>query len=107
MTQISALDAYLRQSSLAQVAAREPKALSTPLVQEGSGSFGQSVREAVASVQTQSLKSEAALGDFVGGQGQLLAIIEAVNETEVALETFVSLRDRMIEAYREIANMPI
>ena len=34
-------------------------------------------------------------------------VVTAVAETEVALETMVSIRDRVISAYEEIMRMPI
>ena len=34
-------------------------------------------------------------------------VVTAVAETEVAIETLVSVRDRMITAYEEIMRMPI
>ena len=35
------------------------------------------------------------------------AVVTAVSETEVAVETLVSIRDRVIQAYEEIMKMPI
>ena len=40
-------------------------------------------------------------------QGQLVDVVTAVAETEVAVETLVSVRDRVISAYEDIMRMPI
>ena len=41
------------------------------------------------------------------GKANVVDVVTAVAETEVALETMVSVRDRVIAAYEEIMRMPI
>jgi flagellar hook-basal body complex protein FliE len=54
-----------------------------------------------------------AVGEASGGPsfGELLRsaanVVTAVAETEVAVETMVAVRDRVISAYEEIMRMPI
>ena len=40
-------------------------------------------------------------------KGNVVDVVTAVAETEVAVETMVAVRDRMISAYEEIMRMPI
>ena len=41
------------------------------------------------------------------GKANVIDVVTAVAETQVAVETLVSVRDRMIQAYEEIMKMPI
>ena len=41
------------------------------------------------------------------GKADVVDVVTAVSETEVALETMVSIRDRVIAAYEEIMRMSI
>jgi flagellar hook-basal body complex protein FliE len=44
---------------------------------------------------------------LAGGKSDLVDVVTAVAETEVAVETLVSVRDKVIAAYEEIFRMPI
>ena len=44
---------------------------------------------------------------MASGNGNVVDVVTAVAETEVAVETMVAVRDRMISAYEEIMRMPI
>ena len=41
------------------------------------------------------------------GQADLSQVVTAVAEAEIALQTVVAVRDKVIEAYREILRMPM
>ena len=41
------------------------------------------------------------------GQADLTEVVMAVTQAEMALETVVTLRDRVIQAYQDVINMPI
>jgi flagellar hook-basal body complex protein FliE len=56
-----------------------------------------------ASQQSASLTLAAAQGDSVALQD----VIQAVSKAELTLQTLVSVRDRAVEAYQEIARMPV
>jgi flagellar hook-basal body complex protein FliE len=43
----------------------------------------------------------------LNGQGDLTQIVTSVTQAQLALQTTVALRDRMVEAYQSIMNMPI
>lgn len=45
--------------------------------------------------------------DLVSGKGDIVDVVTAISQTEVALETMVTVRDRVISAYEEIMRMPI
>jgi flagellar hook-basal body complex protein FliE len=44
---------------------------------------------------------------MAAGKADLVDVVTAVAETEVAVETLVSVRDKVIQAYEEIFRMPI
>jgi flagellar hook-basal body complex protein FliE len=44
---------------------------------------------------------------MASGKSNIVDVVTAVSETEVAVEALVSVRDRMIQAYEEIMRMPI
>lgn len=50
---------------------------------------------------------EKAAVDAMSGQGDVQSLAEALTATEMALETAVSVRDRVVEAYQEILRMPV
>jgi len=41
------------------------------------------------------------------GKANVMDVVTAVAETDVAVSTLVSVRDRMIQSYEEIMRMPI
>jgi len=43
----------------------------------------------------------------IAGQADLSQVVTAVAEAELALQTVVAVRDKVIEAYREIMRMPM
>jgi len=43
----------------------------------------------------------------IQGQANLTDVVTAVNEAEVTLQTVVAVRDKVVEAYREILRMPM
>lgn len=45
--------------------------------------------------------------DMVSGKANVIDVVTAISQTEVALETMVAVRDRVIQAYEEIMRMPI
>lgn len=69
--------------------------------------FGGMVREAVNSVADAGQKSDGMAVGLVQGKTDVVDVVTAIAETEVALETMVSVRDRVIAAYEEIMRMSI
>ena len=50
---------------------------------------------------------EAAAQQALTGQGDVQSVVEALTTTELALQTAVAVRDRVVEAYQEVLRMPI
>ena len=45
--------------------------------------------------------------DMVNGRGDMIDVVTAISQTELAMDTMVTVRDRVISAYEEIMRMPI
>ena len=44
---------------------------------------------------------------LAAGKANIVDVVTAVAETEVAIDTLVSVRDKVVSAYEEIMKMPI
>jgi flagellar hook-basal body complex protein FliE len=70
-------------------------------------SFGAMLKDALNSVTESGHKSDAQARAVVSGKSDMVDVVTAVSETEVAIETMVAVRNRVIEAYQSIMSMPI
>jgi len=51
--------------------------------------------------------SDAMAMDMVNGKANVVDMVTALSESEMAIESMVTVRDRVISAYEEIMRMPI
>ena len=103
---ITAASAYAKLARLADPSANISKAASGE--QQGAGqSFGAMVKDAIGSVVASGQKSDALAQGMAAGKSNIVDVVTAVMETEVAIEAMVSVRDKVIQAYEEIMRMPI
>jgi flagellar hook-basal body complex protein FliE len=70
-------------------------------------SFGAMLKEAVGSVLDAGRKSDAQTVAMANGKSNVMDVVTAVAETDVAVSTLVSVRDRVIQSYEDIMRMPI
>jgi flagellar hook-basal body complex protein FliE len=73
----------------------------------GADSFGSMVKDAVAAVAKAGRSADAQSQAAVTGKANVVDVVTAVAESETAIETLVSVRDKVIQAYEEIMRMPI
>ena len=71
------------------------------------GGFGELVRTALQDSVNAAKKSEQISAQAVVGKADVTDVVTAVNSAEMALDTVVAVRDRVISAYQEIMRMPI
>ncbi len=71
------------------------------------GGFGDMLGEALQQAVNASKQSEAVSARAVAGKADVTDVVTAVTNAEVALDTVVAVRDRVISAYQEIIRMPI
>jgi flagellar hook-basal body complex protein FliE len=75
---------------------------------DGSGpSFGAVLRDAIGGVMETGRKSDAQSLAMASGKANVIDVVTAVAETDVAVSTLVSVRDRVIQSYEDIMKMPI
>ena len=103
-TPLAATSAYANIARLADPAA----ALGKPATAAaGEGSFATMLKDAIGAVQEAGKKSDAQTAAAVNGKANMIDVVTAVSETEVAIDAVVAVRDKVIAAYEEIMKMPI
>src|SRR5438552_912918 len=103
-TPTAAANAYATLARLADPSAALAKAGGD---RAGGPSSGTLLKDAMGAVVEAGRKSDAQTQAMVTGKANIVDVVTAVSETEVAVEALVSVRDRMIAAYEEIMMMPI
>lgn len=69
--------------------------------------FGQVMQRAMQNVVEIGRQSDVASTQALTGQGSVTDVVLAVGRAEIALQTSVAVRDRVIGAYQEIMRMPV
>ena len=52
-------------------------------------------------------QADAQAAQAISGHGDLTQVVTAVSQAELALQTTVAVRDRVLQAYQDIIKMPI
>ncbi|MPZ39200.1 MAG: flagellar hook-basal body complex protein FliE [Rhizobiales bacterium] len=73
----------------------------------GGQSFGELLHSAVGSVVEAGRNADTQAQAMAAGKANVVDVVTAVAETEVAVEAMVAVRDKIISAYEEIMRMPI
>lgn len=72
----------------------------------GRPSFGELLEEAIASVDRLQREGEAAQAAFARGEeADLHDVLLKVEEAEIAFKTMMEIRNKLVDAYREIMRM--
>ena len=74
---------------------------------ESERSFAEMVKDVVDDAITSGVNSEKASVGAVGQGTDLNHVVTAVAEAEATLQTVLAVRERIIEAYKDILRMPI
>ena len=87
--------------------ATQPDDMTAQAQAANGSSFGEflkgSINEGIATVY----KSEATSTRALTGKAELNELVQAVANTELTVQTMVSIRDKVISAYQDIMRMPI
>jgi flagellar hook-basal body complex protein FliE len=78
-----------------------------PAATQQGGDFASFLADSVQSVVDAGKASDQKSLDLVNGKANVVDVVTAISETEIAMETMVTVRDRVITAYEEIMRMPI
>jgi flagellar hook-basal body complex protein FliE len=73
----------------------------------GGPSFSAVLKDAISSVAESGRKSDAQSVAMASGKANVMDVVTAVAETDVAVSTLVSVRDRVIQSYEDIMKMSI
>ncbi|MCC5987771.1 MAG: flagellar hook-basal body complex protein FliE [Pararhodobacter sp.] len=80
----------------------------TPGVLDGAATGAQTAPGRFAEAFAQTLgRAEEAARENMAGTGDPHALVAALSEAQLAVETTVAVRDRVVEAYLEILRMPV
>lgn len=93
----------LQSSFVARAYAANRPATAPNPVDDGGSAFGQAVSDF-----TNTLRSgeQTAMSAMTAGADPH-ALVQALAQTELAVETAVTVRDKVVEAYQEILRMPV
>ncbi|HEY4199871.1 MAG TPA: flagellar hook-basal body complex protein FliE [Devosiaceae bacterium] len=69
--------------------------------------FGKLLSDSLQSVIDTGKSSEQKSMDLMNGKGDVVDVVTAISQTEMAVESMVAVRDRVVSAYEEIMRMPI
>jgi len=97
-----AANAYASLARLANPTAGLAKATGA----EGGG-FGEMLKNALGTVVEAGRHSDTQSQAMAAGKANIVDVVTAVAETEVAVSALVSVRDKVVQAYEEIMRMPI
>lgn len=71
------------------------------------GSFSDMLQQVGKDVVETVQKAEKISIDAATNQAELIDVVTAVTNAELALESVIAVRDRVVQAYQEIIRMPI
>ncbi|WGW04664.1 flagellar hook-basal body complex protein FliE [Tropicibacter oceani] len=91
---------YAAQKYAASLPAMEPDATQKPSLQ---GSFAQAAQDFVGTLR----EAEQTAQQNMAGDADPHALVEALAQSELAVETVVAVRNKVVEAYQEILRMPV
>ncbi|WP_226779878.1 flagellar hook-basal body complex protein FliE [Oceaniglobus trochenteri] len=70
---------------------------------QGDGAFTQMAQDFLATMQ----RGEATANAAMTGGADPHSLVQALAQTELAIETAVTVRNKVVEAYQEILRMPV
>ncbi len=71
------------------------------------GGFGAMLERAAGNVVAAGHAADVQSMKAVGGTADVTDVVTAVSQAELALQTTVAIRDRVVQAYQDIMRMPI
>jgi flagellar hook-basal body complex protein FliE len=101
----AATAAYGNAARLMNEAARS--AIGPQAAPRQGGDFAKLLADSVQGVVDAGRVSDQKSMELVNGKGDIVDVVTAISQTEMAIETMVSVRDKVIAAYEEIMRMPI
>lgn len=69
--------------------------------------FGDAMTKALGNVVDAGHQADAQSMQAISGGGNLTDVVTAVSRAELALQSAVAIRDRVVQAYQDVMRMPI
>jgi flagellar hook-basal body complex protein FliE len=69
--------------------------------------FGKVLADQMQGMIDQGKKSDQMSLDLLNGKANVVDVVTAISQTQLAMESMVAVRDKVISAYEEIMRMPI
>jgi len=104
---LAAASAYANIAKLANDPTMSALAKSQLNAGESDTSFGSVLKDVISAVKETGQKSDTQTHAMANGKANMVDVVTAVAETEVAIDAVVAVRDKVIAAYEEIMKMPI
>ncbi len=73
----------------------------------GNSEFANLVTDALGDVRQASASFEATSAQSLTGQADIVDVVTAASNAEMMVQTVVTVRDKVIEAYKDIIKMPV
>ena len=104
----AAANAYSSLARMLEAAGNAGKSAgATAGTEAGGPSFGAVLKDALGSVMDAGRKSDAQTVAMASGKANVMDVVTAVAETDVAVSTLVSVRDKVIQSYEDVMKMAI
>ena len=105
-TPISAANAY---ANIARLTANNPLGGGggVAATSDSGTSFASVLKQAIGEVDQIGRHSDAQTRAVATGKANMVDVVTAVSQTEVAIDAVVAVRDKIISAYEDIMKMPI
>ncbi len=100
----AAANAY---AALARVGQQTAAIGSNAAASDSAPDFSAVLKDVINAVSETAQKSDAQANAVAAGRANMVDVVTAVAETETAVQTLVSVRDKVISAYEDILKMPI
>jgi flagellar hook-basal body complex protein FliE len=78
-----------------------------PNTPSGSDDFGALLSRALDGAISTGEQAESQSMQAIAGGGDITSVVTAVSRAQLALQTTVAIRDRVLQAYQDIIKMPI
>ena len=104
---LAAASAYANIARLAADPTLSALARSQANAGDSETSFGSALKDVINSVSEVGHKSDVQSRALANGKSNMVDVVTAVAETEVAIDAVVAVRDKVIAAYEDIMKMPI
>ncbi|MDO9499744.1 flagellar hook-basal body complex protein FliE [Falsiroseomonas sp.] len=101
-----AIGAAQAAAAYASAGTGRPLAIDTEAAGGGAG-FGAALNRAMEAGVQLGRNADAASTQALMGQGSVSDAVLSISRAELALQTAVTLRDRVVAAYQEVMRMPI